>query len=96
MPVFRANNWDHPDTWKDLLFDHFKEINFSPNDINLYQDLNLPMVMWNRKDCVLDSEMTVTYFKGKVTMEYFRHPIKVRKCEMTYNDFLMMFIDAGL
>lgn len=94
MPIFRANNFDHPNTWRDLLLEHEKEINFSPNDINFYQDLKIPMVMWKRKDCVLDSEMTVTYFEGKVTMDYFRPPRKVGKCEMSYKDFLMMFIEG--
>lgn len=93
MPVFRAMDWDHQDTWKDLLLEHEKEINFK--NIDFYQDLNLPMVMWKRKDCILEVELMVTYFKGIVTMER----IKQRshsKCELTYNDFLMMFIDADL
>lgn len=93
MPVFRANNWDHTDTWKDLLLEHMEEIRFG--DLDLYQDLNLSMVMWNRKDCVLESEMTVTYFKGKVTMEYFSSFIN-GKCEMSYKDFLMIFTNADL
>lgn len=80
MPVVKSNNFDHPDTWIDILLEHKKEIRF--NDIRIYEDLNLPMVMWSHKS------YTVTYFKGKVTMEYSGHG----KCEVSYKEFLLMFV----
>ena len=77
MPISKSRNFEHPDTWEDLLLDHVDELKLS--DIDFYDDLNIPMVIW-KKD-----EYEILYSKRRVIMRYGNYI-----CEISYKEFLVL------